>query len=281
MVDTIIQLVAEKLSALPYVEAIVLGGSRARGTHTEDSDIDIGIYYNSENFDLNVINQLATELDDEHRSNLVAHPGAWGEWINGGGWLMIQGYHVDLILRDSKRVQQIMEETEQGIVTANYQTGHPHGYISAMYRGELAISKILYARNDSFYKLKEQAELYPVTLQNSLIDFFMFEAEFSLMFAKANAGTEDKYYVAGHIFRVVSCLNQVLFACNTSYCINEKKAIKLLETFEHKPDKYGVKVNRIFELLGISLLECCDLAERLCNEVKQIAAEVKSFRYKS
>lgn len=270
MVDTIVQLVAEKLSTLPYVEAVVLGGSRARGTHTEDSDIDIGIYYNSENFDLNTINQLATELDDEHRSDLVVPPGAWGNWVNGGGWLIIQGHHVDLILRDIRRVQQVIEETEQGIVTANYQTGHPHGYISAMYRGELAISKILYAQNDNFYELKKQAEIYPATLQNSLINFFMFEAEFSLMFAKTNAETDDKYYVAGHVFRTVSCLNQVLFACNSAYCINEKKAIKLLETFENKPEKYGIKVSRIFDLLGSSLLECCDMVEELCNEVKRI-----------
>ena len=53
------------------------------------------------------------------------------------------------------------------------------------------------------------------------------------MFVKANSGTDDKYYIAGHVFRIVSCLNQVLFACNNAYCINEKKAIKLLETFEY------------------------------------------------
>jgi len=34
MVNNIIQLVAEKISSLPYIEGIVLGGSRARGTHT-------------------------------------------------------------------------------------------------------------------------------------------------------------------------------------------------------------------------------------------------------
>ena len=51
------------------------------------------------------------------------------------------------------------------------------------------------------------------------------------MFVKANAGAEDKYYIAGHVFRIISCLNQILFACNNAYCINEKKAIKLLETF--------------------------------------------------
>lgn len=55
MVDNIIKSVAEKLSSLSYIEGIVLGGSRARGTHTEDSDIDIGIYYNSESFTRNNI----------------------------------------------------------------------------------------------------------------------------------------------------------------------------------------------------------------------------------
>lgn len=125
MVDNIINLVAEKLSSLPYIEGIVLGGSCARGTNTENSDLDIGIYYNPTILELNSMNKKATELDDEHRTNLIAPPGSWGNWVNGGGWLIINGYHVDLILRDIKRVEQVIDETEQGIVTANYQTGHP------------------------------------------------------------------------------------------------------------------------------------------------------------
>lgn len=84
----------------------------------------------------------------------------------------MNGYHVDLILRDIKRVEQIIKDTEQGIVTANYQTGYPHGYISAMYRGELAISKIQYAKNESLCKLKNQAEIYPGAIKKSLINFF-------------------------------------------------------------------------------------------------------------
>ena len=174
-------------------------------------------------------------------------------------------------------MEQIIKDTEQGIVTANYQTGHPHGYISAMYQGELAISKILYAKNESLCELKNLAEIYPGALKKNLINFFIFEAEFSLMFVKANSGTDDKYYIAGHVFRIVSCLNQVLFACNNAYCINEKKAIKLLETFEHKPEKYTEKVNHIFEVLGISLFECYDMTEKLYNEVNEIVSEINNF----
>ena len=103
------------------------------------------------------------------------------------------------------------------------------------------------------------------------------EAEFSLMFVKANAGAEDKYYIAGHVFRIISCLNQVLFACNNAYCINEKKAIKLLETFEYKPEKYAERVNHIFEVLGLSLFECYDMTEKLYKEVKKIATEINNF----
>ncbi|HHZ16691.1 MAG TPA: nucleotidyltransferase domain-containing protein [Clostridia bacterium] len=271
MVDEILKAVTERLSALPCIEGIVLGGSRARGTHREDSDIDIGIYYNPASFDLAVFNRLASELDDEHRPDLVVPPGAWGDWINAGGWLVINGYHVDLILRDLKRVEQVIRDTEQGIVTTNYQTGHPHGYISAMYRGELAISQILYARKESFCALKRQAGTYPPALRENLVNFFLFEAEFSLMFTKASLKAGDKYYLAGHLFRTISCLNQALFAYNNIYCINEKKAVKLIETFSRKPAQYAERVNRVFELLGISPEEAYHLAEQLCNEVKQLA----------
>ena len=273
MVDNIIQLVREKLSSLSYIECIVLGGSRARGTHTEDSDIDIGIYYHSESFDLITINQLAAELDDEHRSNLIAPPGAWGNWVNGGGWLIIQGHHVDLILRDIKRVEQVLKDTEQGIVTANYQTGHPHGYISAMYRGELGISKILFARSDRFCELKKQAETYPAVLQKGLVDFFMFEAGFSLMFAENNIDKDDVSYVCGHCFRSISSLNQVLFAMNEEYCINEKKAVRMIDVFKIKPYGYKEKVDKIISLISSdvdSTRKGIDILKGLINEVEDL-----------
>lgn len=273
MVDNIIQLVTEKLSSLSCIEGIVLGGSRARGTHTEDSDIDIGIYYNSESIDLTAINQLATELDDERRSNLVVPPGAWGDWVNGGGWLVINGYHVDLILRDIKRVEQIIKDTEKGVVTANYQTGHPHGYISAMYRGELAISKVQYANDENFYELKKQAEHYSTTLQKGLTEFFMFEAGFSLMFAENNIDKDDVSYVCGHCFRSISCLNQVLFAVNREYCINEKKAVKMIEDFKIKPSDYKERVAKVISLISTDV-DCTrkgiESLHRLVNEVEHL-----------
>lgn len=273
MTNNIIKLVTEKLSSLPFVEGVVLGGSRARGTHTEDSDIDMGVYYNSELFDLTSINKVATELDDEHRSNLVVAPGAWGDWVNGGGWLVINGYHVDLILRDKKRVVQIIKDTDKGIVTANYQTGHPHGYISAMYRGELAISKVQYANEENFCELKKQAECYPTALQKGLYEFFMFEAAFSLMFAKKNINKDDISYVCGHCFRSISSLNQVLFALNREYCINEKKAVKMIEDFKIKPSNYKERIDKVISLISTDVeftTKGIDILQTLVDEVEEL-----------
>src|SRR5690554_956058 len=276
MIDNIIQSVTEKLSSLPCIEGIVLGGSRARGTHTEDSDIDIGIYYNSELFDLIAIKQIAAELDDENRNNLVVPPRAWGDWINGGGWLVINGYHVDLILRDIKRVEKIIKDTEQGIVTANYQTGHPHGYISAMYRGEMAIRRIQYAKDEKFYEINKHAERYPTSLQKGLTEFFMFEAGFSLMCAENNIDKDDVSYVCGRCFRSMSSLKKVLFAINKEYCINEKKAVKMIEDFKIKPSDYKERVDKVISLISTDV-DCTrkgiEILQRLVNEVKYLKGD--------
>ncbi len=275
MVDRVIRLVTEGLSGLPFVEGAALGGSRARGTHTERSDIDIGVYYRPGTLDMDALNLLAARLDDGHRTGLVTPPGSWGPWVNGGGWLTVGGCHVDLILRDVGRVEQAVEDAEQGIVAAHYQPGHPHGYVNVMYRGELAVCRLLYAKDDRLRALKAWAESYPAALRRSLVRVFLSEAEFTLTLVRAYAGTEDRYYFAGHVFRVVSCLNQVLFACGEAYCLNEKRAVALLESLGRAPDGYGAKVNALFEALGRSLFECRDLVERLFDEVKRIASETE------
>ena len=45
------------------------------------------------------------------------------------------------------------------------------------------------------------------------------------MLSESNINKDDLYYVCGHCFRSISSLNQVLFAINREYCINEKKAV--------------------------------------------------------
>lgn len=123
-VQKIIEQVNRELREIPGVVGVVLGGSRARGTHHEASDIDIGIYYDeSAGFDLNAVRDVAAKLDDAHREQLITSLGEWGPWVNGGGWLVVQGYPVDFLFRDIHRVAKVIDECLQGNVSAHYQAG--------------------------------------------------------------------------------------------------------------------------------------------------------------
>ena len=55
-IGAILQAIATELQACSFLKGVVLGGSRATGIATEDSDIDIGIYYDGIDYDqLNAI----------------------------------------------------------------------------------------------------------------------------------------------------------------------------------------------------------------------------------
>jgi predicted nucleotidyltransferase len=250
-VENIINEIAKELSELPGVVGVVLGGSRARGNHHATSDIDIGIYYNeSAGFNVSDVSTVATKFDDEHRENLVTNIGEWGPWINGGGWLIVQGYHVDFLFRDINRVEQVIEEGLAGNVSTHYHTGHPHAFLNVMYMGEVSICKILADKTNRIAELKSKTIPYPKSLKDAIIGYFMFEASFSLMFAKDNVDKDDLSYVMGHCFRTISCLNQVLFALNEEYCINEKKAVRLIDGFKTKPQDYKKRIDEIITLLS-------------------------------
>lgn len=269
-IDYVLDKVSQSLQDIPGVQAIVLGGSRARGTHSAQSDIDIGIYYDATELDLAQLKKCAHELDDDSRDELIAAPGEWGEWINGGGWLVIGGHHVDLILRETARVATELDNCHVGRVTAHYQPGHPHAYINAMYVGELAISRVLWDGTGEVTRLKSGAEAYPAELKAALVNFFRFEAGFSAMFASANADKADPYYVHAHVTRAVSCLNQVLFALNEQYCINEKKAVQMIDSFPISPAHYQDRIAELFTASVQDLMATCGLLDTLIDETQAL-----------
>ncbi|MBV8362017.1 MAG: nucleotidyltransferase domain-containing protein, partial [Deltaproteobacteria bacterium] len=63
-VDEICERIAERLASIAGIKAVALGGSRARGTAHEDSDIDLGLYYDpGEPFEIEALDAAACELD--------------------------------------------------------------------------------------------------------------------------------------------------------------------------------------------------------------------------
>lgn len=269
-IKTILDKIVAVISAVPGIQAIVLGGSRARGTHSPSSDIDIGIYYDGLTLDIDALNKATQAIDEEHRENLIAPPGGWGKWVNGGGWLTVDGCAVDFILREITRVENVIEEGRKGVVTVHYQTGHPHAYINVMYMGELAVSKVLWEKGNNISAMKRIAEQYQDELKKELIHLFSFEAEFSLWLAENSIDKDDIYYLSAHIVRSVSALNQVLFSLNKEYCLNEKKAVKMIDKFDIHPNGYKSKIDEIFAVVGTDSKNACILLRHLVNGVKEL-----------
>src|ERR1700730_16171672 len=190
--------VADHLKEINGIKAIVLGGSRARGTHTVNSDIDLGIYYNLD-YEPNLValNNLAQELDDLHRKDLVTKTGEWGPWINGGGWLTVSSYPVDFLYCNIEQVSKALEECLAGNITINYQPGHPHGFANYMYVSQIALCKILWDPESIIAKLKNKVISYPPILKQAIITKFLWEAEFSAKNAEKATSRLDSYYISG------------------------------------------------------------------------------------
>ena len=102
---------AARIVAVPGVVGVALGGSRARGEHSADSDVDLGLYYRGA-LDLAGLQALADDVADGP-APLVA-PGGWGPWVDGGGWLRIRGTAVDWVYRDVDRVARSCADAVAG-----------------------------------------------------------------------------------------------------------------------------------------------------------------------
>jgi predicted nucleotidyltransferase len=254
-----IHCVVDRLQSVQGIAAIALGGSRARGNHTPKSDVDLGIYYKPENpLDLIALNHLASELDDNHRANLITPIGEWGKWINGGGWLKVEGVAVDFLYRDLAQVGSVIDDCHAGQITIDYQPGHPHGFVSSIYMGEVAIGLPLHDPDGVLDTFKAKTTPYPIQLQQATINKFAWEISFSLFIAQKAVARSDIAYAAGCCFRSVTCMNQVLFALNEEYLLNEKGAVAIANSFALCPRNYQERIESVFALLSVDAKSIMD-----------------------
>ncbi len=261
------QAVSQRLSDIEGVVAVVLGGSHARGDAKPNSDIDLAMYYHPEKpLDIARLRALADELEGAdptlklYEDRGPTELGGWGPFINGGAWLEIKGQRMDWLYSNLAEVQQAIKDAVNGKSILHYRPGHPHGFHTHMFAGQVHVAKALYDPTGAFEKLKEQVKVYPPKLQTLLIKDFSWQAEFALAIAEKSAKRRESFYVAGCLFQSAACLVQMLFALNEKYFINEKGSVDLVETFALKPKEFATRVHGALGNLGRTAGE---LEERL------------------
>ena len=234
--------VAARVGALDGVVAVALGGSLARGRGDAHSDVDLGIYYDlARPFSIAALRALVTELDDRHAPELVGF-GDWGPWINGGAWTRIQGTKLDLLYRDLRLVDRVLDDCAAGRVNCDYQPGHPHGFHNHSYAGEVHHGLALHDPDGALAGRQARTSPYPPALAAAIVRRYLWEAGFATTTAAGAARRGDLTYVSGCLFRAVACLVQVLFAVNGRWFVNEKGSVAEAARLPRTPPGFAADV---------------------------------------
>jgi predicted nucleotidyltransferase len=274
------QSVSQRLSQVEGVIAVVLGGSHARGDAKPNSDIDLAMYYHPEK-PLNVqqLRALADELEGAnptlklYKDRGPTELGGWGPLINGGAWLEIEGQHMDWLYSNLVEVRQAIQDAVEGKSVLHHRPGHPHGFHTHMFAGQVHFAKALYDPTDAFAKLKEQVLEYPPKLRKFLVHEFNWQIDIALASSEKSAARGETYYVAGSLFECAACMVQMLFALNEKYFINEKGSIDLVETFELKPKDFALRIHIALGNIGRT---ANGLEEKL-EQFSQLAEETRDL----
>ena len=244
--DARLRELAQRLVAVPGVVGVALGGSRARGDHAPDSDVDLGLYYRPplDVAGLRVLARHVTGGDVE-----VTEPGAWGPWVDGGAWLNIEGTAVDWLYRDLDRVQASWNDARAGRFEFHFQVGHPLGVPDFAYAGELALGVALADPTAELAALQREMAVYPPALRTALIER-LWEAGFSLDNARKAVSRADTTYVAGCLFRVMELCAHAVHAHSGRWLVNEKGAIASAGHLAAAPEDFSRRAHQAMAHLG-------------------------------
>ncbi|MEU6066479.1 nucleotidyltransferase domain-containing protein [Streptomyces sp. NPDC047082] len=211
--QTFLDTVADRLATLPTVRAVALGGSRAQGTHTRDSDWDLAVYYRGL-FDPADLRALGWEGE-------VSEVGGWGGGVfNGGAWLTVDGRRVDVHYRDLDVVEHELAEAEEGRFRVEPLLFHLAGIPSYLVVAELAVNRVLHG------DLPRPAD-YPEALRRSAPDRWYGTARATLAYAKANHAPHGRLTeVAGALATAAAQTGHAVLAARGEWVTNEKRLLE-------------------------------------------------------
>jgi Nucleotidyltransferase domain len=204
-----VRAIAARLAQIPGVVAVTLGGSRATGTETADSDWDFGLYYRG------VLNPA--DVEELGLRGQVFAPGDWGRLVNGGAWLEVDGVKVDLIYRDLDEVLRWTAEAEQGRFEIHREVGYVAGIATYVLAGELALCEVLAG------ELPRPS--FPDPLQRTAPPLWYRLAAGALQFAEVHARRGDRVASLANLAQATLCTAQGRLAARGEWVLNEKRII--------------------------------------------------------
>jgi Nucleotidyltransferase domain len=221
------------------VVAVTLGGSRATGTHSEDSDWDFGLYYRG------------TINPDDIRGlgwpGQVFAPGEWGRLVNGGAWLHVDGAAVDLIYRDLDEVLAWTDQAERGRFEIQREVGYVAGIATYVLAGELALGEVLHG--------ELPRPTFPAELREAAPKRWYRLAAGALEIGRGHASRGDLIAAWANFTQAVLATAQGRLAAAGQWALNEKGLVDRADLTPTHALLDGVDVEQagreLSELLGL------------------------------
>jgi hypothetical protein len=251
LTDEELRRIADRLSDVPGVTGVMLGGSRARGAEHLDSDVDLGLYYRPP-LDVHGLQLLAEALAEARPGSdrpTVTRRGEWGAWVDGGAWLTLGGTAVDWIYRDLDRVQASAALAQDGRFDFHFQVGHPLGVPDFAYAGEVALGVVLADPSGELSELKDRLTTYPPALTRAVVGR-LDEGYFLLGAVAKSAERADVAVVSGVLFRVLGLCAHALHARAGRWVISEKGLIGAAGRLPAAPLEFSRRADGILGGLG-------------------------------
>ena len=242
---------ALELAGVRGVEAVVLGGSHARGLAHAGSDVDLGLLYrDAQPLDVAAVRALAARWHDSG-APVVTELYEWGPWVNGGAWLDVGGRHVDLLYKSLDRVEATLADAQAGRSEVHFQQQPPFGFWSGTLLGEAACALPLVDPHGAAARLRREVAAYPEALRGATWHDSLRFTDFNLRaFAPKFAARGDAWGTAACLARCVWQLGLALFAWNRCYLVNDKTLLEEIDGFADAPRDFRARVSSVLAAPG-------------------------------
>jgi hypothetical protein len=274
------QILAE-LQTVDGLVAVVLGGSWAAGRQRPDSDVDLGLLYRADRpLDVGGVKRIAERLNDAP-DPVVTPLGGWGQWVNGGSWLTIQGFRTDFLYRDL----DFMTETIDACLTGgrarpDYWQQAPYGFFPQIYCAEARIWRPLYDPETVIAPLKQMVAVYPEAVKRRQLSGWLWGAGFTLKGVKHAPERGEAYLTTGYLTRSATEMIQALYALNETWFMNDKYIYRDVAEFRIAPPDFMARIDDLSSgpLTPGDLRRRVDVAHALHAELLALAGDLYSER---
>ena len=284
--DVQLHRMAREIAAVTGIVGVTLGGSRARGTHRADSDVDLGLYRRGA-VDLTALQECADRWSLTPAP--VTAPGGWGPWVDGGAWLRVPlginaphwpsagalgddetAVPVDWIHRDLDRVHTQWQRAQHGEFAFHEQPGHPLGFLDVAYVGELATAHVLADSEGLLAELRSRLS-YPPALSEALVGA-AWQASFLVDGAVKTLSRPDLTWLSLCLTKAFALCAHALHARNQEWVTTEKGLVPAAGRLRGAPPRFAERCAIILSQLNSDpeeLTSTLALARTLVAEATQ------------